>query len=80
MVGLIDGVARRLVRRGLRQGLLEGSAAWLIVAAIAWLARLLLRPEAPRIVREELALGESLTVTHALPRKRHKEPVESEDL
>jgi hypothetical protein len=72
MVGLLDGVARRLLRRGLRQGLLEGSTTWLVVAAIAWLARLLLRPEAPRIVREELAVGETLTVTHVAPRSGRK--------
>ncbi|HVB06526.1 MAG TPA: hypothetical protein VNF07_09820 [Acidimicrobiales bacterium] len=80
MIGLIDGVARRLLRRGLRQGLLEGNAAWLMVAAAAGLARLLLRPESPKVIREELRVGESLTVTHVAPprRRRGKDTAEAE--
>ena len=64
MFGLIDSVARRLVRRGLRQGLLEGNAMWLVVAASAWLVRLLMRPDKEQIVRERLRVGETITVVH----------------
>ena len=67
MFGLVDALARRLVKRGIRQGLIEGSTAWLVIGALAWLVRLLVRPEAPKVVREQLRLGESITVTHASP-------------
>jgi len=64
MFGLIDSVARRLVRRGLRQGVLEGNALWLVIAAVAWLVRLLLRPDKEQVIRERLRVGESITVVH----------------
>jgi hypothetical protein len=64
---LFDRVSRRLVRRGLRQGLLEGSSIWLAVAALAWLFRLLTSAERPQIVRQDLAVGESIVVTHRPP-------------
>jgi hypothetical protein len=76
MFNLFDNLARRLVRRGLRQGLLEGSTAWLLIGAFAWLARLLLRPESPRIIREELRLGETITVTHLPPKSRRPNAIE----
>jgi len=56
---------RRLIRKGLRRGLLEGSVAWVAVAAFAGLVQLLLRTEKPKVVTEELRLGESILVTHA---------------
>ena len=64
MFGLIDTVARKLIRRGLRQGLIEGSALWLAIGAVAWLVRLMLRPDKEHVVRERLQLGESITVVH----------------
>jgi hypothetical protein len=67
MWSALDGLSRRVMRRGLRQGLLEGSSLWLVAGALAWLFRLLATPEAPKIVREEIALGESLIVTHLPP-------------
>jgi hypothetical protein len=80
MPALFDKLIRRVVRRGLRQGLLEGSAAWLVVGGLAWLLRLLLRPEAPKVLREELRVGESLTVTHlpAPPSARRRRRDEGE--
>ncbi len=67
MLGLLDTISRRVMRRGLRQGLLEGSSIWLIAGALAWLFRLLTRAEEPKVVREDVALGESIIVTHVSP-------------
>lgn len=61
---LIDPVVRRMLRKGLRQGLIEGSSTWLAIAAVAGVARLLSRPDQPRVVREELRVGETIVVTH----------------
>jgi len=61
---LLDPLVHRLVRRGLRRGLADGSAVWIAVAVVAWAVRLLLRPEEPNVVREELRVGETITVTH----------------
>lgn len=73
---LLDPLARRLLSRGLRQGLLEGSSVWLAVAAVAALVRFLVRPEQPKIVREELRVGETIVVTHkpgpAQPTRRER--------
>lgn len=68
----VDAVARRLVRRGLRAGLLEGNRTWLAVAAIAAVVRLLWRAEAPEVLREDLRVGETIIVHHrpAPPTKR----------
>jgi hypothetical protein len=65
--GLVDSLARRLVRRGLRDGLIGGSTVWAVVGAAAWLARLLLRREEPLVVREDLKLGERIVVAHVPP-------------
>jgi hypothetical protein len=70
MLGLVDSLARRLVRRSLRRGLLEGSSVWLVVGAVAWLVRLLVRPEAEKVVREDLRLGETIMVSHLAPPER----------
>ncbi|HVC25549.1 MAG TPA: hypothetical protein VND23_07320 [Acidimicrobiales bacterium] len=64
MFALLDRISRRIVRRGLRQGLLEGSSLWLVAGTVAWLFRLLTTPESPRVVRERIAVGESIVVTH----------------
>ncbi len=52
------------MRHGLRRGLLEGSVAWIVIGAAAWVVRYVTRPEAPLVARENLGLGESLIVTH----------------
>ena len=72
MIAFLDSLARRLVRRGIRRGVLEGSAPWLVITAAAGLFRLLSRPERVKVSREDLALGESIIVTHlpAPPRGR----------
>jgi len=65
--GLVDSLARRVARRGLRRGLADGSAAWIALGAAAWLLRLLVRPEQPKVTREELRVGETLLVRHLPP-------------
>src|ERR1700689_5380362 len=64
MLGLVDNLARRIVRRGFRRGLIEGSSIWLVAGALAWLVRIVVRPEAPKMTREDLRVGESIIVTH----------------
>jgi hypothetical protein len=74
MFALLDRLTRQVMRRGLRQGLLEGSSIWLVAGALAWLLRLIATPEAPRVVREEIAVGESILVSHlpAPPTRRQR--------
>ena len=64
MLAFVDRLSRRIVRRGIRQGLLEGSTLWLVAGVLAWLFRLLTTRESPRVVRERIAVGESIVVTH----------------
>jgi hypothetical protein len=52
------------MRRGLRRGLVEGSVAWLVIGAAAWVVRYVTRPDPPLVARENLRLGESVLVTH----------------
>jgi hypothetical protein len=68
----LDRWARRLVRRGIRAGLIEGSNVWLSIGAVAWLFRFLSRRPPAEVRVERLRLGESLVVTHlpAPPRGR----------
>jgi hypothetical protein len=47
--------------------LIEGNIWWLCVAAAAGVVRLLFKAEAPKVQREQLALGETITVTHRPP-------------
>lgn len=78
VVQVLDRLARRVMRRGLRQGLLEGSSLWLVVGMLAWLFRLLTTAEQPKVVREDIALGESIVVTHlpAPPTRRARRRTE----
>ena len=75
MASLVRSVAGKLARRGLRRGLLEGSVAWILIGAAAWVVHYVTRPEAPLVAKEDLRLGESLLVTHVGPpdagRRRH---------
>jgi hypothetical protein len=63
-VSSIDRLTDRLVRKGLREGLLGGSGQWLAVGAVAWLVRFLRRKPQRRVVTEKLKLGETIVVTH----------------
>jgi hypothetical protein len=70
MSGLFDRLTRSLLRQGLRRGLLEGSAAWLIVLAAVWLVRLLGRPEEPQRLTARLPAGQSILVRQLEPLSR----------
>ncbi|MGH9292273.1 MAG: hypothetical protein ACRDZ6_05785 [Acidimicrobiales bacterium] len=67
---MLGRVLSFFIRRGLRQGLIGGSSAWLAVGALAWLVRLLKRRPAEAVVTEKLALGESILVSHVPPPPR----------
>ncbi|HKH88770.1 MAG TPA: hypothetical protein VKA05_08095 [Acidimicrobiales bacterium] len=67
MKGILERLTRNLVRRGIRDGLLGGNGIWLALGATAWLVRWLGKKPAPRVVTEQLRLGESLTVTSVPP-------------
>ncbi len=73
---VLDPLTRRLLRRGLREGLFEGSSIWLAIGAVAAVVRLLTRPEQPKVVREDLQVGETIVVTHqpgpAQPTRRER--------
>ncbi|MGH9172667.1 MAG: hypothetical protein ACRD0Z_17675 [Acidimicrobiales bacterium] len=65
MTGLIERLTRSLVRRGIRDGLMGGSGAWLALGAGAWLLRFLMHRPSGRVITEKIRLGETITVTSA---------------
>jgi hypothetical protein len=64
---LVERVARNLIRRGIRDGLLGGNGIWLGIGAAAWLVRWLSRTPAQRVVTETIRVGETITVTSVPP-------------
>jgi len=64
---LVDRLTRKLLRDGLRRGLLQGSDLWLALGAVALVVRVIAKPEPPKVVSQKLALGESVTITHLPP-------------
>jgi hypothetical protein len=60
---LFERLARNLVRRGIRDGLLGGNGIWLALGAGAWLVRWLLRSPAERVVTESIRVGETITIS-----------------
>ena len=67
MAGLVDRALREGLRRGVRQGLGDGSRLWLAVGAFAAVVRLLrwmASPGKPTVVVEELRPGEALMIRH----------------
>jgi hypothetical protein len=64
---VFERAVRYGLRRGLRSGLIDGSRVWLAVGAAAVGVRVLqrlTRPPAADTVREELAPGQALVITH----------------
>ena len=64
MAGRIDRLTRRVMRDGLRRGILEGDNLWMILGSVALLVRVISKKDKPKVVSETLALGESIVVTH----------------
>jgi len=60
---LLERLTGGLVRRGIREGLLGGNGIWFAAGAVAWLVRWLSRPPGERVVREQIRVGETITVT-----------------
>lgn len=67
MKGWIDRRLRQILRRGVRDGLLAGDGLWLALGAFAWLGRFLLKTREPEVVREKLAIGQTIVVTNLGP-------------
>ena len=63
---------RRLVRTGVKRGLIDGSRLWLYVGGISWVARRLLKQRRPIVRRETLEPGETLVVTNVAPSQHPK--------
>jgi len=61
---------RRLVRTGVKRGLIDGSRLWLYVGAISWVVRTLTKQRHPVVRRETLEPGETLVVTNVDHSKR----------
>lgn len=72
MFGFLDAAAMRAMRGFLRRAL-TGDRAYLVLAAAALLAHLVLRPDEPKVATEELRLGESLLVRHVPPPPTRRE-------
>lgn len=65
MIGLLDNAARKAMRHFGQRALRDRR--YLVLAGAALLAHLALRPEKPKVAREELRLGESMLVRHLPP-------------
>lgn len=64
---MIDRLIRAALRRGWQRGVLDGSPAWIVVAAaalLAFLGRRALRREPEVVFSEKLPPGRSLRITH----------------
>ncbi len=74
---LLQRVTKDLVSKGFKRGVVEGNGLWLVVGALALVVRVVSKPEPPKVVTEQLRLGESIVVTHLPPppsrRKARKE-------
>jgi len=70
--GSFERWTRQLVRRGIQEGLIEGSDAWLSIAAVVWLYRFLSRRPRPQVSVARLRVGESVVVSHVPPPPRSR--------
>lgn len=60
----VKRLADKLLRKGLRRGVTEGSNFWLALGAVALLVRMLAQQDKPLKATEELRVGESIVVSH----------------
>ncbi|MGH9303565.1 MAG: hypothetical protein ACRDZ5_04025 [Acidimicrobiales bacterium] len=63
----MDRILRSLVRRGVREALRGGSGPWLAVGAGAFIVRFLRKAPKQKVIVEELAAGQRISVTHVPP-------------
>lgn len=63
---MIDRLIRVAVRRGLRQGLGDGNRLWMVLGTAAVTVRVVQRltRDSATVVREDLAPGQTLVITH----------------
>lgn len=71
MNSLAKSLVRRIVRTGVRRGLVEGSFPWLFVGVFTWAARALLKPKVPVVRHEQLKPGETLVISNVPPRRHY---------
>ena len=64
MNALAKTLFRRLVRTGVRRGLVDGNRMWLYIGGISWIVRMLVKPRRPIIRRESLEPGETLVISN----------------
>lgn len=70
---LAKALFRRLVRTGVKRGLIDGNRLWLYVGGLSWVARRLLKPKPPIVRRETLEPGETLVITNVARSHRLKD-------
>ena len=75
---LAKAMFRRLVRTGVKRGLIDGNRLWLYIGGLSWIARALFKPKRPIVRKETLEPGETLVITNVdrSPRLKGKQKKE----
>jgi hypothetical protein len=63
-------ILRRLLRSGIRRGLIKGERRWMVIGALAWILRMLIKPRRPVVRREVLQPGETIEISNVRPSSR----------
>ena len=69
---LAKALFRRLVRTGVKRGLIDGNRLWLYVGGLSWVLRMLLKQKRPIVRRESLEPGETLVISNVSSSRRAK--------